>query len=194
MADHVDALLAELNVPPPYVLVGHSWGGALILHYAGHRGRDVVGMVYLDPMDPWDTAMGYWLAADDEELAERSGWALESVRGENVPPGLRAEVEAGGEFLGTPVERRGLPSDPPVPTAVVLGTIPVEPPPDPPPFATRDFTLRFMERRIDRMAVWVASMSEGTLYMASNAGHFVHVDVPKVATQAVELVLGRVQR
>jgi pimeloyl-ACP methyl ester carboxylesterase len=156
----------------------------------------VVGLVYVDPLHPRETAMGYWLAANEEELAERNGWALDNFRNQNPPPspGLLADVDASDQFLSTPVEERGLPSDPSIPTAVILGNI-VGPPPEgssdvfPP-----DFLPRVMERRIGQMGQWVASMSEGALYMASDAGHFVHLDAPKLATQAVEQVLDRIQR
>ena len=44
-------LLAALKVNPPYVLVGHSWGGALIRYFAGAAPNDVVALAYLDPTD-----------------------------------------------------------------------------------------------------------------------------------------------
>jgi pimeloyl-ACP methyl ester carboxylesterase len=53
--DHVVArlhgLLAELGVEPPFVLVGHSWGGALARYFAGIHPEDVDGVLYLDPTD-----------------------------------------------------------------------------------------------------------------------------------------------
>ena len=45
------ALLDELDVAPPYVLVGHSWGGPLIHRFAGTYPDQVVAMVYIDPTD-----------------------------------------------------------------------------------------------------------------------------------------------
>lgn len=32
------ALLANLQAPPPYVLVGHSWGGPIVHTFAARRG------------------------------------------------------------------------------------------------------------------------------------------------------------
>lgn len=41
-------LLRALNVTGPLVLVGHSWGGAVIRRYCAEHAADVVGLVYVD--------------------------------------------------------------------------------------------------------------------------------------------------
>jgi pimeloyl-ACP methyl ester carboxylesterase len=48
-ADELRALLTELNIPGPYVLVGHSLGGLNVEVYANRYPNDVAGMVLLDP-------------------------------------------------------------------------------------------------------------------------------------------------
>jgi pimeloyl-ACP methyl ester carboxylesterase len=48
---HLHALLGALDIAPPYVLVGHSWGGPLILDYVGRFPSEVAGMVYVDPLE-----------------------------------------------------------------------------------------------------------------------------------------------
>jgi pimeloyl-ACP methyl ester carboxylesterase len=47
-ADDLHALLVHAKVPPPYVLVGHSWGGAIARVYAAKHPADVAGMVLID--------------------------------------------------------------------------------------------------------------------------------------------------
>ena len=43
-------LLAErLGVPPPYVVVGHSWGGLIATVFAAEHSDEVVGLVLVDP-------------------------------------------------------------------------------------------------------------------------------------------------
>jgi pimeloyl-ACP methyl ester carboxylesterase len=49
-------MLQKAKIPPPYVLVGHSFGGLTMLHYAACFPAEVAGMVLVDPVAPqeWD--------------------------------------------------------------------------------------------------------------------------------------------
>ncbi len=44
-------LLQAVQVPPPYILVGHSLGGALVQLYAHNYPREIAGIVFVDPED-----------------------------------------------------------------------------------------------------------------------------------------------
>jgi pimeloyl-ACP methyl ester carboxylesterase len=47
-------ILQALKVPPPYLLVGHSFGGHIIRYYVRRHPGEVVGLVYLDaPHEDW---------------------------------------------------------------------------------------------------------------------------------------------
>lgn len=46
------AVLAKASVAPPYVLVGHSFGGPIIAAYANRHPEDVAGLVFVDPTAP----------------------------------------------------------------------------------------------------------------------------------------------
>jgi pimeloyl-ACP methyl ester carboxylesterase len=48
MAEELHALLAAAEVPGPYVLVGHSFGGLLVRRYAARYPREVAGLVLVD--------------------------------------------------------------------------------------------------------------------------------------------------
>ena len=66
IADELHALLGAANIAPPYVLVGHSFGGLSIRAYATSHPEDVAGLVFVDPAHPED-----WRepsAADRERL------------------------------------------------------------------------------------------------------------------------------
>ena len=54
MPAELHALLAAANIPPPYVLVGHSFGGLSIRAYASSHPEDVAGLVFVDPAHPED--------------------------------------------------------------------------------------------------------------------------------------------
>ena len=48
IATDLHTLLQRANVPGPYVLAGHSFGGLYVLTYAAHYPQDVAGMVLVD--------------------------------------------------------------------------------------------------------------------------------------------------
>jgi pimeloyl-ACP methyl ester carboxylesterase len=48
-AEELHALLEVAGVPAPYILVGHSLGGAYIRRFAQLYPRDVAGLLFLDP-------------------------------------------------------------------------------------------------------------------------------------------------
>jgi len=51
LAGELKALLGQLDLQPPYVLVGHSFGGLLARIYSGLHPEEVVGMVLVDSSD-----------------------------------------------------------------------------------------------------------------------------------------------
>jgi len=49
IVDDLHRLLAAAAIAPPYILVGHSYGGMNVRHYKNHYPSEVVGMVLVDP-------------------------------------------------------------------------------------------------------------------------------------------------
>lgn len=55
----LDNLVAELHewlsasgIPGPFVLVGHSFGGLILRHYAARHREQIAGLVLVDPLEP----------------------------------------------------------------------------------------------------------------------------------------------
>lgn len=48
----LEALLDASGATGPYVLVGHSFGGLLLRHFAAHAPGKVAGLVLVDPLEP----------------------------------------------------------------------------------------------------------------------------------------------
>jgi len=70
------SLLATAGVPPPYVLVGHSFGGLLARAYAGSMPHEIAGLVLLDPV-----SLAYWSDCPPRERARLRLGARFSRRG-----------------------------------------------------------------------------------------------------------------
>lgn len=188
VSEHLDDLLAILQVPPPYILVGHSWGGPLMLHHSEGRTDQIVGMVYLDPTDPLETAMGQLGATTESQYATLMEARATQMASMTLPEGLLAEITAFEENRTTPPGDRGVPRDPLVPTAIVLGRLPATGGPQAPAFMDEGYMSAMMNRRTSRMAEWVTSMERGTLYLTTEAGHNVHIGAQELSLQAVRRV------
>ena len=57
VAEELRGLLSAAGVPPPYVLVGHSLGGAYVRRYAQLFPGEVAGLLFLDPAHEGYAAM-----------------------------------------------------------------------------------------------------------------------------------------
>jgi pimeloyl-ACP methyl ester carboxylesterase len=52
IVDELHALLERAAIPPPYVLVGHSFGGLTMTLFAARFPEEIAGMVLVDPVAP----------------------------------------------------------------------------------------------------------------------------------------------
>lgn len=52
LAEELHALLAALALPPPYVLVGHSFGGLVVRAFAATYPRETAALVFCDALHP----------------------------------------------------------------------------------------------------------------------------------------------
>jgi pimeloyl-ACP methyl ester carboxylesterase len=194
------ALLAALELPPPYVLVGHSWGGPLIRMFVGHHPGEVAGLVYLDPADFTETpgdqlALAESLAPGRAEAAIETYLQLQRSFSAQGPPGLRAEMEGVFAFMTAELEQRDLGVAPVVPTAVILGAKYTAPPPLPGeielPFDMRTFFEASQRQRVARMSAWTLDAPDGLFAVAKYGRHYVHYDDPELAVHAIRRVLFR---
>jgi pimeloyl-ACP methyl ester carboxylesterase len=82
IADDLHALLEQLEVPAPYILVAHSFGGYIVTAFAQRYADELAGVVLVDPLTPeewlqpsraqrWVLRRGVWFS--------RVGGALASV-------------------------------------------------------------------------------------------------------------------
>jgi len=192
VAQQLHRILAKLGVAPPYVMVGHSWGGPLILYFAGMFPDEVAGMLYLDPSYPERTWETFFMTTDPAVFAERDA-QMRAFREEHPDwsEGRKAESRAINAFWNSPVESRGVPEIPMVPTTLVLGT---RYEPTGVPFMDRSFMRHFQEQRVQRFREWLSGNLEATILVRPRAGHFVHLYEPGVVTEAARALLAKAHR
>ena len=180
VAAHLTALLEVLGVGPPYILVGHSWGGPLILYFAAQRSQDISGLVYIDPSLPnqdrlpTDSAERATVVAQIESFRERAG------------PGVRASYD----YWLTPPDERAVPANPDVPTAAVLGTLLGSDV----PVSERAAMQESQERRVEETRTWLQDVDPLHFVVAPHVGHFVHRDDPDLAAEAIRQVFNWAHR
>ena len=70
------ALLTAAQIPPPFILTGHSFGGLLVRCYAAKYPNQVAGLVLLDPL-----ATSEWLTPSESQRKVLKRGAMLSRRG-----------------------------------------------------------------------------------------------------------------
>ena len=80
IASELHAVLQHQKIAPPYILVGHSYGGALVRGFYALYPSEVSGIVFVDPITE------RLIEGNAKELVA----AQEAMMG-NAPPGVRAE-------------------------------------------------------------------------------------------------------
>ena len=171
------ALLTAMGVEPPFLLVGHSWGGALVRYFAAAYPPDVAGVLCLDPTDitltradmlALFTSIGATEADYDTFLAVQR----DSLAGE--PDVLRAEAAVIIGLIEAPLAERALLDRHDVPTSVIVAGRVAAPPQSALPFDTKAYAEAMHRNRATRLQGWVGN--GGRFEMAADSGHMVHYD------------------
>lgn len=173
-AQHLHALLTAAQLPPPYVLVGHSLGGTTLLAFAKNYPDEVAGMVFVDGRMPTFTA-----ACIAAGFSDCVGGSRDSLPRDH----LLAEIDG---ILAT--ETTGAAN------VAELGDMPAT-------FivATRAGNPRDPESQ-RRQLEWIRnqrssaeSMRDGRYVEAVGARHFVHYDQPDLVIAEIRNMLMRVR-
>ena len=94
-------LLANAGVPPPYVVVGPSFGGIFAVSHAIHYPNDFVGLVFADADTPWNLtpSTAQFGVPEPIDLRQELG-ELQAVQFGNRPVvGLISEIPGGAELV-----------------------------------------------------------------------------------------------
>jgi pimeloyl-ACP methyl ester carboxylesterase len=191
------ALLAKLEVPPPYVLVGHSWGGPIIHSFTATYPKEIAGLVYEDPSDFTQTEadiLALWEKAGAKDGREGLRKIQEQIMAA-APAGVKAEfreldrLERGGF-----AELRAAGDPPDVPVVFLVAG---KPQPLPPTATFPGDYYRFsqanLEQRLDHFSKLAQRASKGTLVHTSKSGHFLHSTEPELLVWPIQRVLSSAQ-
>jgi pimeloyl-ACP methyl ester carboxylesterase len=175
------ALLRAAGVPGPYVLAGHSMGGAVMRLYAGDYPEEVVGLVLVD--------------AAHEDLFVRNSALLPPELWAAIEQNYQSPLDGYPEFervdlvAGLGHLRRARAETPlrPMPLAVLARGLPlVVPLPDFPIDATERVALALQED----LATLVP---DARFFVASKSRHDIHQDQPALVTEAIRQVVAGVR-
>lgn len=178
VAKDLEVLLDAAGLEPPFVLVGHSFGGWLQTYYAQTRPDDVVGLVLVDAFSArMADAMGEHWAAYEPVLNSAGGNPVE-----DEPEFERFDVEASVALADAADALR---QD--LPMAVISKTEPF-----PLPATISGFSSDDLERAWTQVQEGLVGLVPGTPHIIANGSdHYVQVRSPDLVVASVLLVLER---
>lgn len=195
VAENLHSLLHVLDTEPPYVLVGHSLGGPFIRMFTALYPDEVAGLVYIDPTatvpEEVERAMNEAVGISTEDQQQLSDLLRERLS-EMPTPGMRAEAEVVVElFEAHWPDYQTLPPMPDVPVSVIMAdrfeAVPddgIERSCEP-----RECHTRLMRFRREWLNSLAAEVTNGTLTVVTNSGHFIQQDDPDLVLWNIRRVL-----
>jgi len=170
MVRDLHALLEAAGIEGPYVVVGHSFGGRVIPHFADLYPNDVVGMVLLDP--------------GHEEFSARAEAAL-------APLEWQQYLEAGGGRIsrfeeGQGPRRSGAPGN--FPLVVISAAHAIDR-----PGVSSEVNKKLYDLLIGLHREMVALSPDGTHIIAEGSGHGIQDDRPDLVVDVIRQVIKSVR-
>ena len=200
VSDKLIKILKYLDIEPPYVLVGHSLGGAYVRGFAVYYPELLAGLVIIDPADFTETQLNRRKPFLDIGLTNEqvdtlfNKWALEDEANKNKPSSKPKSVIEESEVLAQlretdfkEITNSELPN---IPVHILTGGRYDTPP----RFRIKELndSLLFrakMKNRVERWTDVVQSVDKGMLFYSGDAGHFVHYDDPELLISSIRIIL-----
>ena len=168
VATDLHALLERANLKPPYVLVGHSLGGAHIRAFAHLFKDQVAGVVFVDPLSETFPAPGDPVL---QKVMEQQDSAMKGA-----PPGPRSEwAFTGAQALQGFPELRSFRPPPDVPMALLV--------------AGRNRAPGWVKALLAHYGTWIGDATEGHLVVTPDSGHYIQREDPALVVTAIRRVV-----
>jgi pimeloyl-ACP methyl ester carboxylesterase len=199
VADKLIKILTHLHLNPPYVLVGHSLGGAYVRGFAVYHPEMLAGLVIIDPADfteNHENKRQYFIDIGIENSTIDSlfkKWDLESIANKGnsqAPMSVKEEGDVLENMRKTDFKEIADSKLPDIPVHILTGgryDTPLQ-------YRAKEFndSLLFrakMKHRVERWTGVIQSVDQGMLFYSGDAGHFVHYDDPELLISSVRIVL-----
>ncbi|GEM_PF-120954 len=169
-------LLENAEVAPPFVLVGHSFGGVNVRLYASLYPQEVIGMVLVDSVHEEETEK--WLGMIPPEIRKQ----MDAAGGRQMPGGEAMDLATSMKQMKTAKWRTHIP-------LIVLahGRASFNPNDYPPPL--RSFAPKGEELRIEMQKDLAARSTNGRFLFAARSGHFIQQDEPELVVNAIRQIV-----
>ncbi|MBI4731672.1 MAG: alpha/beta fold hydrolase [Chloroflexi bacterium] len=170
MVADLHALLVKAEIPSPYVLVGHSFGGMNVRLYASRYPQEIAGMVLVDAVHE-DRDIGFEAVLSDELIRRNRVYLQHPDRNSECVDKLESatQLRAARRTFAFPIVvlTRGLPDE----------ANPVWP----------SEALQQVETELQRDFLKLSPKS--SLLIAKKSGHFIQTDEPELVVNAIRQVV-----
>lgn len=198
IAEVLHEALKEARIAAPYLLVGHSLGGARIRMFAALYPHDVAGMVFVDPTadflrngsedDLRDIFLPLGLGAKEQDEMK----AADRPASPDTPPPIAAEVEMAQALTrdGYP-EFKTLPPISDIPAVVLAGESDAEWPRAMPglSFDFARWVRQWQTVRIASLRRFAEGLPDGTFVETPDSSHAVQNSEPELVVWAIQRVM-----
>jgi pimeloyl-ACP methyl ester carboxylesterase len=194
VAKNLKLLLTTLNIPPPYIIVGHSIGGLYARGYAGIFPNEISGLILIDPADfteskdDWNSifrTIGVPEKRIDEMMYNR---LYKEIEVDSVRFGPWSEGQVLSELRRTDFAEMGNLPLPNSPICFIVGgkfEVPVDQRSK--DFDHANFFVVKSNRNMERWRKVIESSPQGgSLIYLSNCGHYIHRDDPPAVINVIQ--------
>ncbi|RZA22163.1 MAG: alpha/beta fold hydrolase [Lysobacteraceae bacterium] len=168
-ATELHTLLRNAGIAPPYVLVGHSLGGANIRAFAHLYKDEVAGLVFVDPFS--ENSFKFDSPEEIEEVTSQHRAMFKEG-----PQAALAELEfADGEVRNGFPQLASYGAPPDVPMMLLV--------------AGRDRPPKWGKLLLEQYGSWMADATEGGVVLTPDSSHYIQRDDPALVISAIRKVV-----
>jgi pimeloyl-ACP methyl ester carboxylesterase len=185
-------LLTHLKINGPIILVGQSIGGLLVRLYAEQYGKNVVGVVLVDPTHESSNLgsmrYGGWVRLREKGVGEI---IPEPQLREKVSPGYDSTADYMAEefqkiYLSSIKNPQALKKRP----LVVIGAGKRNQPP-----GTPDEKWKELRNERDKQIQGLTNLSSNSKFILDpKSGHLIHYDNPEIVSKSIEMVIHSIEK